>query len=155
MKKFDSIASEDQGEIGKQLGSVRGVRSQVIARNSWKLRITVQNEWEVFILLHYVCMSWTSVDLSRKYTRWMQEGPKCLWIGPCISWLIFSTLMGCWWNRSIQQHYQHYKYCLWLVWFHQQPINVEKMGQPIQIPIQRRFRLSHVTFHEWVLRLSM
>ena len=56
MKKFDSQASEDKGATGKQLGNGRGVSDQVIAGNSWMNRSTVKNEWEVFILLHYVRM---------------------------------------------------------------------------------------------------
>ena len=64
-------------------------------------------------------------------------------------WPIFSTLMTRWWNRTIQRQKECIFLWLWIVQFHQKPINVKKMGQPIQGPgppiqghIQRYFGLS-------------
>ena len=52
---------------------------------------------------------------------------------------------------------QHSKECIILLqWpdkFHQQPINVEKMGQTIQIPIKKRFFVS-CYFLQVILRVT-
>ena len=76
----------------------------------------------------------------------MQEGRKNFWIGPRIGWTIFSTLMGCWQNQIIHHKSIISYFMCWIVRFHQQPINIEEMGQTIRGPgqtirgpIQRRF----------------
>ena len=101
-------------------------------------------------------MSWKSTDSRRKYARRTQDWPKRLWIGPLIGWPgprigwpIFSTLMGSWWNRTSQRYRKIHYLWRWLVLFHQQPINVEKMGQLIQGPIQRY--LSVLRYFLWMI----
>ena len=69
----------------------------------------------------------------------MQDRKKHLWIVPRIGWPIFSTFMGRWWNQTIQHNSRIHYFMRWIVRFHKQPINVEKMDQTIRGPIQRRF----------------
>ena len=65
-----------------------GASNQAINRDLWEIRITVRNEWELFILWHSILMSWNSVGLSRKFTWRTKYGSKHLLIGPCIGWPI-------------------------------------------------------------------
>ena len=80
-----------------------------------------------------VLMSWNYVHLRIKNIRQTQDGPKRLWIGPRIEWLgpriglpIFSTLMGCWQNRTSQRSKGCILLLRWLVWFIQWPIMLRK-----------------------------
>ena len=102
---------------------------------------------------HSIRMSWSSVELRRKYTQRTQDTQKDLWIGPRIGRPIFSTFKGCWSNQTSQGYSKIYYLLRWLVWLHQQHINVEKMVQPIQGPIQRLVCSSNITFYKWFLKV--
>ena len=80
-------------------------------------------------------MSWNSIYLRRKYIQWTKDGPKSLWIGPCIGWpvphikqTILSTLVSFWWNWTSRRYSKIHSSWRWIVQFNHWPIYVEKMG---------------------------
>ena len=94
-KKFYSTASSDQ-VIREQCFGDWGASDWAITVNL-QIRSTLRYEWEFCIIWHSIRMLWNSVDLRRKYTQQIQDGPNRLCICPQsvphIGWPIFSTLI--------------------------------------------------------------